>query len=179
MTIKLFPTRFNLVLPADEQSSFQELWEYNPEFREEIQLLHAVIRAGIEQMIRTTEERQPSLKRTNLEANKRSTAQTAGQKALLREQAQPPFNHRHIETYIATFVGETLRQRLEDFLCERDDIDEETAYALLLDLGLQKAEEDPDAVNPDEVKSDLSRTASARQRRLIRVARLCAIASGR
>jgi hypothetical protein len=90
---------------------------------------------------------------------------------------QTEFGHRHIETYIATFVGETLRQRLEDFLDEYEDIDEETAYALLLELGLQKAEKEPDAVDAHSVQSDLrselSRaTASVRTRRLNRLARL-------
>src|SRR5580658_4985689 len=126
MAIKLFPTRFNLVLPPDQQSSFQELWEYNPEFREEVQLLHAVIRAGIKAMIRTTEARQPALKR-KLHEYKRANAQTAGQRRLLRDQEQPPFNHRHIETYVATFIGETLRQDLEDFLDAHPDLDEEQA----------------------------------------------------
>jgi hypothetical protein len=93
---------------------------------------------------------------------------------------EAPTPHRHVETYLGVFVGERLRQRLEDFLGGHEALDEETAYALLLDLGLTKAEDEPDAVDPKAVQADLKSeltgaASTTRDRRLKRLAQIRAL----
>jgi hypothetical protein len=99
---------------------------------------------------------------------------------MLRERPQAFTPHRHIENYVGLPIGERLRQKLEDFLDDHRELDEETALALLLDLGLARAKEDPDQVDAKAVLSDLGceqtgATDAARRRRLVRLAQLRAL----
>jgi len=59
-----------------------------------------------------------------------------------------PTRHRQVEPYICFPIGEELRRRLEDFLKDNPDVDEETAYALLLERGVWKTEDERDAEAP-------------------------------
>lgn len=169
MTNKLFPTHFRIILDEGERGAMDRLWEHNPTFNEEVDLLHAVLREGIKVMNRAAKNRQPELTRTQLEANKRSMAQSVSEKGILRDPAQTFTEHRHVENYVGFPIGERLRQRLEDFFGDHPDLDDETGFALLLDLGLRKAEEEPELVDPKQVltdlKSELTRSTTASRKR--------------
>ena len=102
-------------------------------------------------------------------------------KAILRGSAKIPTEHRHVENYVGLAIGERLRQKIEDFLADHPDLDDETGLALLLDLGLRKVDEEPELVDPAKVladlKSELGRSigSSGRQRRLVRLAQIRAL----
>jgi len=61
-------------------------------------------------------------------------------------------DHHDVELYVAFPITEDLRDKLEDYLAGHRESDAESIYAALLGLGLQKAEEDPAALDPAGLK---------------------------
>ena len=183
MPLKLFPTHFRLVLDEGERGALERLWEHNPAFDGEVDLLHAALRQGIVALTRATKDRQPEPTRTQLEANKHAKAQSVSQKGLRREPFPTPSEHRHVENYVGLPIGERLRQKIEDFLGDHPDLDDETGLALLLNLGLRNADKEPELIDPTKALADpnsaLTRsTTAARQRRLLRLSQIRALARG-
>jgi hypothetical protein len=147
---KLFPNQFNLLLERGERSAFDDLFEKEPWWREPIELLHAVIRKGLVVMKEDAEENYDPHQPTRTQLTARA-ANADGQTSSATSAIAP---HRCIERYIGAPISEEIRQRLEDVLDDHEDLTEEDLYQGLLQLGLDKLEENPEALKTVQSRSD-------------------------
>ena len=51
---------------------------------------------------------------------------------------EEPAGHHHVERYLCFSVSEEMRQRLEDYLGDHPEVDEEAGCAMLLEMGLDQ-----------------------------------------
>jgi hypothetical protein len=144
---KLFPTHFQIILDEHERGSLDTLYDVEPYLRDEVAMLHEVIRAGIKALKPIAEEkRRDPLHRTRSQREverKRSATHHATKVALKveRERSPVPAPHRHVEKYVGFPISEGLRQKFEDYLDEHESVSEEDALVFLLDQGLWRAKE--------------------------------------
>jgi len=175
MTAKPFPTHFWVILNPKEQWDLHELFDQDPHLIDEFELVHKALAKGITVMQHEYRaNRDPhNLTRTDLSAPEASSARQSA----LGKRSHSAARHRHVENYLGVPIGELLRERLESALSEHPEMGEETFYAVLLDLGLQKLGEEPDAPDPskvtDDLESPLSIKVAARREHRARWLALC------
>jgi len=103
-TLRLFPTHFNLVLDEIERIDLDELFDLHPHVGE-VELVHKAIRAGIEALKHVAKKRDPSKPtRTEVEATRRSMAQTAARKGIRRK--PEPFSPNHVDRQVSCTLTE-------------------------------------------------------------------------
>ena len=152
---KLFPTHFNLVLTAYENGALDELFEHDHLLRDENELIHKALAAGIKVMT------EAAAKRRKAEDPQPTRTQLLARAAMKR----PPRVPRQAENYIGFPLSERLRLRLEDFLEDCPGaMDEERAAAMLLDLGLQAAEGQAAEDLPADEVVEMGRRAARKRR---------------
>jgi len=119
---KPFPTHFKIILDPQEQSALENLYELAPHLRDEVELIHKAIQKGIVVLNQeaTARKKEPEYHPT------RSELQASG-------------SHQ-VENYVGIPLEERLRRKLQAFLdAHPDAMPEEKAYALLLELGVDRA----------------------------------------
>lgn len=132
--LKEFPERYDLVLDHGEHTALEDLYDLFPKLDDELALIHQAIRKGIGVLAREAEDRDPhEPKRSQLRTRASDTSQALGD--------APP---RRIFQFVSTPVPEWLGRRLEKILDAHPDLDEETAWERLLELGAERVEEVPD-----------------------------------
>lgn len=156
MTVKPFPTHFWVILDPTEQAHLHELFDKDPHLVDEFELVHKALGKGIAVMQREHHANRDPRNMTRTELG--TSASSSGRRS---KRSQLPAGHRDVESYLGVPVGEELRQRLEDALSEHPEVDEETFYAAVLDVGLRKLEKDPEAFDPARVKEDLESPLSS------------------
>jgi hypothetical protein len=181
--LKLFTEHFRINLDEGERCAMENLWQHNPNFDEPIDLLHVSLREGIKVMTRAAKDRQPELTRTQLEAGKRSQAQSAPQKGALHERAEAPLPKRKIENYTGLALEPMQQKSIDEFWNAHDYLHEEDMISILIDLGLRAADKHPEPFAMDAPKGSavehkenpVSVKTAGRKRRLKRLAQIRAL----
>jgi hypothetical protein len=181
--IKLFPNRFRLLLTEHERLDLDELYNLDTVVDDEVEPLHKAIAAGIHALQQVAKKRDPTQPtRIQLEANKRSVAQTTCQKGVHPANRASTQSDENEASWVACPISDKLRGKFESYLDAHPDLDETSALARLLERGLQGAEHEPGVVEADQPideRSELSRNASAaRRRRMRRRAMLQTVCAG-
>lgn len=153
--MKLFPTRFNLVLDEEERMAMDTLWdELGSKMVDELELIHRAIAEGIKvlnrvgEAQRTSPDRPPT--RTQVEAQKKTEKRA---RKLAPDSAV-------VHNYVATPISGDMQRRLESFLVTHPGMGEEDAVRYLLDLALSSTE--------GEEQTTLERAASRARLMLLR-----------